>query len=198
MRAVLGFLKKMVRPEEPIYLTEQTTPLFQATSRLYPAIIGSEFLRDGTPLGQCNSQGIRHEDVTQLTISSRSINHICSFDVLEHVPDYSRALREFYRCLKPGGTLMMTLPFNLGSSATVARARLLPDGTIDHLLPPQYHGDPLNENGVLCFYDFGWDLLDEMKSEGFSDVFILLYWSCSLGYLGGMQFFISARKRFEF
>ena len=51
-------------------------------------------------------------------------------------------------------------------------------GTISHLLPPEYHADP------LCFYHFGWDLLDALRSLGFRDTLALIYWTGELGYLG--------------
>ena len=46
---------------------------------------------------------VRNEDVTQLTFSDNYFDTVLCFDVLEHVPDYRAALKEFYRALKPGG-----------------------------------------------------------------------------------------------
>ena len=42
------------------------------------------------------------------------------------------------------------------------------DGRIEHLQPPEYHGDPLG-GGVLCFHHFGWDLLEALREAGFTD-----------------------------
>jgi SAM-dependent methyltransferase len=194
MRAAAGFLKTMTHRSDVVYLTEQVAPLFRAVAPLYPHAIGSEFLRDGTPRGGVNANGIRNEDVTCLTFSNDSLDCIGTFDVLEHVPDYRSALAEFHRCLRPGGTLLMTVPFDLDLPKTRVRAVMERDGSIRHLHPPEYHGDPLSPDGVLCFYNFGWDFLDDMKGAGFSDTGLLIYWSVQFGHLGSDQFVIAASK----
>ena len=43
------------------------------------------------------------------------------------------------------------------------------------------------EQGALCFRDFGWQVLEQMRAAGFSDPRALVYWSRELGYLGGDQ-----------
>ena len=51
------------------------------------------------------------------------------------------------------------------------------DGTIEHLHPPEYHGDPLDPGGCLCFHHFGWDLLDLLRDAGFRSVTAYSVWS---------------------
>ena len=96
--------------------------------------------------------------------------------------------------MRPGGQLIFTVPFT-GAPDTLVRARVMPDGTISHLLPPEYHADPLTVDGCLCFYHFGWDLLDTLRSLGFVDVRALVYWSREYGYISGdPQMIFAARK----
>ncbi|HNR14925.1 MAG TPA: hypothetical protein PKM59_16585 [Thermodesulfobacteriota bacterium] len=72
------------------------------------------------------------------------------------------------------------------------------DGQIQHLLPPEYHGDPINpEGGVLCFQTFGWDLLDTLREIGFESVQGLDYWSAEQGHLGNVVVFLSRRPVME-
>lgn len=131
------------------------------------------------------NRSIPHEDVTRLSLNEGSVRHVLSFDVLEHVPDYSLALAEFYRVLCPSGTILLSVPFDLDSATTLRRATQRPDGSIEHHEPPEYHGDPINSDaGVLCLYRFGWDLLDEMRSVGFRQVRLRLYWKPASAYLG--------------
>jgi SAM-dependent methyltransferase len=75
-------------------------------------------------------------------------------------------LREFARVLAPGGRLVLTVPFLETVQQTLVRARLREDGSIEHLEPEEIHGDPVS-GGVLCFYHFGWDLLDALREAGF-------------------------------
>jgi len=171
-----------------IYLTERVTPLFAWLNRNFAEVRGSEFFGDDKKPGELCSMGnlsIPHEDVTRLSLDDGSIRHVLSFDVLEHVPDYSLALAEFCRVLCPSGTVLLSVPFDLESAKTLRRATQRPDGSIEHHEPPEFHGDPINSDaGVLCFYRFGWDLLDEMRSVGFCQVRLRLYWKPASAYLG--------------
>ena len=97
-----------------------------------------------------------------------SFDAVLSLDVLEHVPDYRAALREFARVLRPGGQCVLSVPFYVDRESTETLARMDADGRVEHLQPPEYHGDPLG-GGVLCFHHFGWDLLAAMREAGFSD-----------------------------
>lgn len=48
--------------------------------------------------------------LTQLEFDDNTFDVICCFDVLEHIQDEAKALNEIYRCLKPGGLLILTVP----------------------------------------------------------------------------------------
>ena len=63
------------------------------------------------------------------------------------------------------------------------RARVLADGGIEHLLEPEIHGDPV-AGGVLCYYHFGWDLLDALRAAGFRDATWHRVWSAREGLFG--------------
>ena len=196
MRATVHVFDLECQPgrQSDIYITEQTTPLYRLLDQRFTKLVGSEFLGDGGGLGRCNDAGIRNEDVTCLSFGGDRVDFILSFDVFEHVPGYKKALAECYRCLKPGGTLFFSVPFELGSKNNIIRATLSESGEVTHLLPPEYHGDPVNPEGCLCFYHFGWELLDDLEAVGFEEVTALLYWSREFGYLGGDQLILTATK----
>jgi SAM-dependent methyltransferase len=194
MRAAFQFLQERLDRPGPLYLTEQVTPLFRAVATKFGQVVGSEFLRDGTQPGAVNAAGLRHEDLTALTFPDRAFVCIGCFEVLEHIPDHRPALRQLFRCLAPGGTLLVTVPFALDRVEHVERAKLRPDGSVEHLLPAEYHGDPLDGAGVLCFRHFGWNLLPELEAAGFRDAALHFFWSRELGYLGGTQFIVAARR----
>jgi heptosyltransferase-2 len=173
-----------------IYLTEQLTPLAHALSSRCSSLVCSEFLGPDVPPGSYDANGTRHEDLTRLSFHSGSFDAVLSFDVLEHVPDYLSALREIRRVLQPGGLLLLSVPFHLGSASNIVRARLDERGGVVHLMEPEYHGDPVSEQGILCFYHFGWQLLDEIRTAGFSGAEGRLYWSSDYGYIGGEQLLV--------
>lgn len=178
-----------------IYLTEQLTPIVDCLRHRCGELVCSEYLGPSAVPGGIDERGIRHEDLTRLSFEDRSFDAVFSFDVLEHVPDYQKGLQEVFRVLKPGGMFLMSAPFHLGSSRNIVRARIDVEGRIEHLLEPEYHGDPVSpDGGVLCFYHFGWQLLDEMRSVGFTDVVATLYWSSDYAYIGEEQLLLHAVK----
>lgn len=50
-------------------------------------------------------------DITAIPVPDAAFDVILCSEVLEHVPEPTRALDEFARCLKKGGTLVLTAPF---------------------------------------------------------------------------------------
>lgn len=178
-----------------VYFMEQITPIFKwATQALVEHnVIGSEYLGFGCKSGEIEN-GIRHEDVQNLSFPVDKFEIIVSNDVFEHVPDPAKAFRECARVLKPGGLMMATIPFHSDKFDSVSRARLN-DGEIEYSLPPIYHGNPVSEEGALVFSDFGWDILNEMKLAGFSKVAVSIYASERLGHLGSGQIVFEARRR---
>jgi SAM-dependent methyltransferase len=195
LRLSAQLIAQMASKNSSIYLTEQVTPLARYLSRRFRKVTMSEYLGDGVASGSRNSLGIWHEDVTSLSFADDSFDHVLSFDVLEHVPDYTRALKEFHRVLKKGGTIMLSAPFSLLSEGNITRARIAPDGSIEHLLPPEYHGDPVDpQGGILCYYHFGWQLVEELKGLGFNDVRVESYWSRAFAHIGNEQLIIVARR----
>lgn len=57
-----------------------------------------------------NVKSIRLEDITRTTLEDESFDGVVGVEVIEHVPDDSGFVRQIYRILKPGGTLVLTTP----------------------------------------------------------------------------------------
>lgn len=128
-------------------------------------VAASELL-DGIAHGSVRD-GIRCEDVQQLTFADASFDLCTSTEVFEHVPDDRAGFRELHRVLRPGGHLVFTVP--MGGGDTVERARLV-DGECVHLLPPAYHGDRLTgADTVLVYRDYGPDILQRLRDCGFAE-----------------------------
>jgi hypothetical protein len=172
--------------QDAVYMTEQHTGFYEALSSVHPNVVGSEYL-PGIARGQTDYRGLRCEDMTALTFADGSFDALISLDVMEHIPDYRAALREAARVVRPGGFAVITAPFTWRPEHIV-RAVAEPNGEITHLLPPDYHGDPIGgSEGILCYYWFGWQMLDDLRDAGFRDAFVALISSREFGYLGDPQ-----------
>ena len=160
-----------------VYITEQASAVFLALRKRVARLLGSEFTTSWRKRLTLSLwllrhhrlfRWVRHEDVTALRFGDASLDGVVTLDVLEHVPDYEKALREFVRVLRPGGVLVLTVPFYDGQFENERIASIGADGKIEHVGEPEFHGDPLS-GGVLCFHHFGWELLAAMRKAGFSD-----------------------------
>ena len=108
--------------------------------------------------------GLASQDLTDLTFCSESFDLVITEDVLEHVRDYKRALKEIYRVLKPGGSFAFTVPF-LFNQKTIVRVDTSGEKDV-HLLPPEYHIG-WDGRGILAYRTFGTDLMEDLVVLGF-------------------------------
>jgi len=184
-RGSLHLFKAVCNPssEDRIYITESLSPVNDVLSTRYRNLVSSEYVPGAEPgeIVNVHTFKVRNEDVTGLSFDDNSFDALLTFDVLEHVPEYGRALKEFHRVLDFGGHLILTAPFNF-SHETVVRAVVNAAGEIEHLVEPCYHGDPMSDEGVLAYYDFGMELLDRLKDAGFRDCYLVCYTSNDWGY----------------
>jgi len=128
----------------------------------------SEYFADLPPGGI--RAGVRCEDVQQLSYTDSSFDLITHTEVLEHVPDDTRAFAELRRVLRPGGWMLFTVP--MYGTTTLERARVR-GGAIEHLAPPVYHGDPARGGEpVLAFRDYGRDISSRLLAAGFAQAWI--------------------------
>lgn len=165
-RAVIRLLEDGNLRSDRIYHVGHHSEFRKWTSEKFPNVIASQY-EEGRLPGEI-SEGVRYEDLTNLSFSDNEFDCIICMEVLEHIPDYLASLREMARTLKPGGRAILTFPW-LGRDTYdhLIRAELLPDGSINHILPPEYHGDPASKQGILSFRAFGWKILDELRNCGF-------------------------------
>lgn len=73
-------------------------------------------------------------DVFELPIKKGSIDCIVASEIIEHVPDPKRFLKELYGLLKPGGKLIVTTPYNelIRTSLCIHCNRLTPQNAHLH------------------------------------------------------------------
>ncbi len=127
-------------------------------------VVTSEYLQDVEP-GSVRA-GMRCEDVQRLSFADGSFDLCTSTEVFEHVPDDHAGFAELHRVLRPGGSVLFTVPMS-GAGSTVERARILGGETI-HLQPPAFHGDRINGPGtVLVYRDYGADIVERLRLAGF-------------------------------
>lgn len=150
-----------------VYELSSRGPLFNWLRRHAGQVTCSEYF-DGVSPGE-RVNGVQCQDVQRLTYAAASFDVCTSTEVFEHVPDDSRGFAELHRVLRPGGRLVFSVPMS-PAAITVERA-VLKDGEIRHLLPPEYHGDRIRGQGrVLAYRNYGLDILDRVRAQGFRDV----------------------------
>jgi len=184
MRFSLEIIKEYFSACKDLYLTEHQTPYHRQLSGTNPHSLVTSYYKPGAVL---------HQDMTSLTFRDNSFDLCLSFEDLEHIPDYNKAIAELYRVTRPGGHVLLSTPFILENEHTLIRATINENGEITHLLEPEYHGDPVLPQGILCYYHFGWDLLDSFRHAGFSSVKIITGYDTSKLILGTLLFIVAEK-----
>lgn len=105
-----------------------------------------------------------YADFQRLHYGDGTFDVVIASDVFEHVRDDAAGYREIYRALKPGGTLILTVPYLHHQSSTVKRVDT--SGPEDVLLmEAEYHG---GGGQTLTYRNYGRDLLTLLRTTGFS------------------------------
>ncbi len=143
---------------------------------------------------QKTMKGIGFENPAALSFADNQFDLFVASEILQLIPDYKKAFAEIYRCLKPGGAAILVVPFRIDQQENDVRATISESGSVKHLQSPMFYDDPaLPHRQLLCFQEFGWGILEELRAAGFQEVHANLVWSICLGILGN-NVVITARK----
>lgn len=195
-------LRAFSRPEESIAEAKpflKTLKIYSASSgdalhRILgadnPNFIASEYFPD-VPVGS-EKNGVLCQNLESLTFERDSFDLVVTEDVLEHVANAEKAFSEIHRVLKRGGYHIFTVPLSL-DSPTRERA-ILENGQVKHLLPPEYHGDPIRGE-ILAFRNFGYDIFASLAALGFEAKLSSTFLRDTLRYAIADSQVIVSRKR---
>ncbi|BDU20203.1 methyltransferase [Dyella sp. GSA-30] len=140
----------------------ESSPSLPILANQCPGYTYSHYFPDVQPGSKKN--GVRCESIEGLTFADNSLDLFVTQDVLEHVFHPDVALREIHRVLKVGGAHVFTAPKHESLAVTQCRATIAGDGTVTHVLPEQYHGNPVGDGKALVTWDYGSDF-ERMASE---------------------------------
>jgi SAM-dependent methyltransferase len=107
-------------------------------------------------------RGLVNQNMNSLTFPDQFFDLVIHSETLEHLHDYSGALNEAARVLKPGGVQVYTVP--LLHRRRTRRRILLQEGQEVFCLPLSCHGEP-GEYPVV--WEFGGDFLKKRRGKIF-------------------------------
>jgi SAM-dependent methyltransferase len=139
--------------DQPLYAwPRQEVRLLEASGRGgYPVFLAEKFCYTNGEYPAFDLEGLQYPD--------RSFDFVLAGDVFEHVRNDERAFEEVRRVLKPGGRLLITVPFE--GEETLVRV----DAEGRFLAPPEYHG---GGGQSLAYRTYGRDLLGRLNKLGFA------------------------------
>lgn len=92
----------------------------------------------GPPAGGVLVNGVRNEDVQNLSFDPSTFDLVSSTEVFEHVPDYIKGFSEVHRVLRSGGWFVFTVPL-FDTERTQAVCRLVDGGGLEWIAEEEYH-----------------------------------------------------------
>ncbi|MEM1144795.1 MAG: methyltransferase domain-containing protein [Pseudomonadota bacterium] len=164
-----------------IYMPESLSPFAAHFREHFSGVHGSEYFaeEERTP----RLAGVPREDITALTFADNSQDFVIVNEVFEHLPNIDAALQDLHRVMKPGAVLLSTFPFLFKKETGTQKAILDRDGQIQYLTEPEYHGDPVNAQGVLVYRLPAWDIVEQTRTAGFKHAVMVFRCQPSAGVL---------------
>ncbi len=136
-------------------------------TKVLPHAIGIDSCKDVELFGLDFKPDLVCEDATKLAIPDADLDFVFSSHLLEHIEDTEAALREWWRCLKVGGYLVLYLPHrdfypNVGT----------PGANPDHV----HDFWPRDVTKEMALVPGSWDLVvEEERNEGTEYSFLQVY-----------------------
>ena len=164
-RAIMDVIDKRFGNWKDLIIHESSPsgPTFNVMKKACPNYSYSYFYPD-KELGQVigDNGKMTCQNLQELTFTDNSFDLFITQDVFEHINEPEKALKEIYRCLKPGGCHVFTVPIY---PFLKTRPRIkVENGRAVPIMEELYHGNPISEKGSLVTYDWGGDIAHVMDS----------------------------------
>lgn len=144
-----------------------------STSHYFPDIKPGEY--HPTFKHQC-------QNLEELTFDDNSFDLFITQDVMEHIFNPKLAFSEIARVLKPGGAHIFTVPIiNKEKTSECWASRDEQGNIIYHHEPPEYHGNPVDNEGSLVTMHWGYDLAEFIQREANTPTTIVMIDNIDLG-----------------
>ena len=172
LRAVIYWLAKVTGNEGvPLHgwPRNPSVAILESSARgSYPVMLDDKFDYYATEFDPAKIEGgtePRHfADFQNLHFGDGTFDVVIASDVFEHVRDDAAGYREIFRTLKPGGKLILTVPYTHAQPVTVRRVDTTGSNDV-FLMEPEYHG---GGGHTLTYRNYGRDLLTLLGEAGFA------------------------------
>lgn len=163
-RAIMSVIKEKI-PEYKTLKMHESSPSGAVFRQLKKECnnYSYSYFYDSHCLGKIMGDGSSNQDLENLTFESNTFDVFITQDVMEHVNRPEKAFSEIARVLKQGGVHVFTTPLYRFQKT---RPRIkIENNQIINILPEIYHGNPIDENGSLVTYDWGYDIGDFIEKN---------------------------------
>ena len=130
----------------------------------------------------------------QMEFKDATFDMIVETEQLHLIPDHIDSLKESARILKPGGKMLITVPFLTSQKKTQERSIVTEEGERIDLMNPIMFKHTSHRLDKVCYRLYGWSLIDDLREAGFSDAYGAFSWSLYHGILGMDILTIVAQK----
>jgi SAM-dependent methyltransferase len=164
-RALMWCVEKFYPGWESVVIHESSPVKRGASQRLAAKCkkyVSSQYF-PGQPTGTLVN-GVRCENLEALSFADNSIDLHISQDVFEHIFNPAAAFKEIARSLKPGGAHIFTTPLIEKNKPSQRWAEMV-NGQVVHLQKPEYHQNPVSNEGSLVTMHWGYDICEYIARE---------------------------------
>ena len=188
-RAVLLVLRQLIEQGElpawdglRLYLSEAVTPFAELLNAELPRLRCSEYLPE--PDHWLRGQ-VPNRDLRRIGLPPATFHAVICNEVLEHVEELVPSLQGLAEVISLGGYLIATVPFLYGQQEHLVKAIWRGDEQpVEVIGEPDYHGNPVSNEGSLVYRYPGWQLIEDLRKAGFRDAAIHAISSTAYGVLG--------------